>query len=287
MVSKTWDAAIVKDKDALQAVWPFTLEQKAGVTITRNPLLTPYLGPYFFLPDDITQLKRLNKEERIYKAFWQQLPESRFFEMHCLPGYNNFLPLQQQGFSHTQKITYRIDLQQSEQEVSDNMKSSVRRHIRTAEEELIVKDGMPYLSQFYGLHKETLLRKDEPYPYTRQFFDTVIQTTVERNAGILLSAHDQRNEVSAMLFTAYDNETMYLLLSAMNTHAAHNGAISLLIWEAIKKAKALGLKTFDFEGSIDPGIELFFRSFGGTRIPYLVFQRNHSLLMKLKKWVRK
>ena len=39
---------------------------------------------------------------------------------------------------------------------------------------------------------------------------------------------------------------------------------------------------FDFEGSMDPGVEKFFRNFGGMRELYLVLRKNESLLWKLK-----
>ena len=41
------------------------------------------------------------------------------------------------------------------------------------------------------------------------------------------------------------------------------------MWEAIKFTKEeLGLNQFDFEGSMVPPIELFFRKFGGKLTPY-------------------
>ena len=38
--------------------------------------------------------------------------------------------------------------------------------------------------------------------------------------------------------------------------------------ESIRHAKELGLKTFDFEGSVIPAIERYFRGFGGKLTPY-------------------
>ena len=42
---------------------------------------------------------------------------------------------------------------------------------------------------------------------------------------------------------------------------------------AISKAKELGLKLFDFEGSTIPAIERYFRGFGGELVQYLTVNR--------------
>lgn len=277
-----WDAAIAEDKGIL-AVWPYTVEKKAGIAIIRNPLLTPYLGPCFFLPEYEREMKRLNKEDKIYNSFWEQLPDWDFFEVQCLPGYNNFLPFHHKGFTHTQRITYRIDLKAAETEIFGSMDASKRTHIRNAEQDLKIADGISGIHDFYKAHKETLVRKGEAYPYSAAYFEKLIKTCMERNAGTLNVAINTNGDTSAWVFTAHDAETMYLLLSAANKSAMHNGAVSLLIWEAIKHAKSLGLKVFDFEGSMDTGIEMFFRSFGGKRVSYLSCTSNKSKLWRLKR----
>ena len=47
----------------------------------------------------------------------------------------------------------------------------------------------------------------------------------------------------------------------------HNGVGPLAMWVAILKAKEMGLQVFDFEGSIVPPIERYFRGFGGKLTP--------------------
>ena len=63
--------------------------------------------------------------------------------------------------------------------------------------------------------------------------------------------------------------------------------MSLLLWHAIKEAKKRGNKTFDLEGSMDEGVERFFRNFGAGRALYIVLHKNDSLLWKLKKMILK
>ena len=52
-------------------------------------------------------------------------------------------------------------------------------------------------------------------------------------------------------------------------HECAGNAMSLAIWEAIKFTKeVLGLSEFDFCGSMLPGVEHFFRKFGGKLTPF-------------------
>ena len=58
---------------------------------------------------------------------------------------------------------------------------------------------------------------------------------------------------------------MYYLLSSRSAHA-DNGAVSLLVWHAIKLAAAKNL-VFDFDNVGEPSSRLFFSGFGGTVHP--------------------
>jgi hypothetical protein len=281
MVCDDWDVAIAEDNGTTMAVWPYCRAKKWGLNLLRNPLMTPYLGPYFLLPQSGRQYKNLNKQDKAYAALWQQLPAWDFFSVQCLPGYNNFLPFHQRGFSHMQRVTYHMHLDQTENEMLEQMDSSKRRHVKLAAEDLVVAEGGD-VRHFYELHRDTLVRKGEKYPYSEAFFQKLISNTIAKNAGIVLSARNKEGTVTAMMFVVYDDKTMYLLISAINQQAVHNGAVALLIWEAIKKAKKMGLQVFDFEGSMDKGIENFFRSFGGERVSYLSCDSNKSTIWKLK-----
>jgi lipid II:glycine glycyltransferase (peptidoglycan interpeptide bridge formation enzyme) len=283
MMSPCWDAIVVEENGTVNAVWPFTLEKKMGFTLIRNPLLTPYLGPLFFLPSKEKVFGRWNQEDRIFQEFWKQLPALDFMEVMCVPGYHNFLPFHQNGFSHTQRITYHIDLNSSEENILQGMKSSQRAHIKQAAQDLIIEEGTAYLNEFCARHKNTFQRKEKRYLYSPAFLKKIIDTSIAQQAGMMLTALHADGGFAAGIFTVYDGNVIYLLLSAVNTERIHNGAVSLLIFEAMKRAKERNIKTFDFEGSMDAGIESFFRSFGGQRLFYLSCTKYNSKLWQMKR----
>ena len=57
----------------------------------------------------------------------------------------------------------------------------------------------------------------------------------------------------------------------------------------LKKPKENKSKVFDFEGSMIPQIEKYFRGFGGELTPYFVLQKNNwmgSTMLKLRKLIK-
>jgi hypothetical protein len=57
-------------------------------------------------------------------------------------------------------------------------------------------------------------------------------------------------------------------LGAVREEAKQSNLSPLLLWEGIQLASNYKCHTFDFEGSMIPGVERFFRSFGGEPVVY-------------------
>jgi len=85
----------------------------------------------------------------------------------------------------------------------------------------------------------------------------------------------------------YDKNTAYYLLGGYDYENKHHGAGALVIWESIKYAKSIGLKEFDFEGSMVPQIERYFRGFGGRLTPYFRVNKAKLPLEILLKFVKR
>jgi len=81
----------------------------------------------------------------------------------------------------------------------------------------------------------------------------------------------------------HDATTAYYILGGHDADKKQRGAAGIAVLSAIRYAKELGIKTFDFEGSMIPAIESFFRGFGGElTVKYAVHRANLPLEMLLK-----
>ena len=91
----------------------------------------------------------------------------------------------------------------------------------------------------------------------------------------------------AACFVVHDERTAYYLLGGYRAENRHHGAGALAVWEAIRHAKEAGLETFDFEGSVIPPIERFFRGFGGRLTPYYTVNKGWRPLETAMKFLRR
>ncbi|MCL5071056.1 MAG: GNAT family N-acetyltransferase, partial [Actinobacteria bacterium] len=78
-----------------------------------------------------------------------------------------------------------------------------------------------------------------------------------------------QGEAIAGVYIIWDEKRCYYLLGGYDPEQSHHGGSALAMWEAIRFTKnELGLDEFDFEGSMVPQIEQFFRKFGSRLTPY-------------------
>lgn len=277
-VSSNWDIALSQTSGGvINGVWPLAWDTRLGLRIARNPLLTPYLGPFFTQP--------LTPEQRtgVFETLWQQLPRRDNLDLETTVDFDRATLLEQKGCTVSEKITFEVDLDADEEQLFGAMHSNHRNLIRQAATLHTVAEGEAHLDPLIAMHKATFTRKNKPYPFPPAMIRDLVHTAIQHDSGCLWALKDGQDKTTATVFTVWDQRKMYLLLSANDPESAHPGAVRLLIWHAIKAARQKGLAAFDFEGSMDPGIAAFFRRFGGHQKTYLCASGNRSLLWKVKK----
>jgi hypothetical protein len=126
------------------------------------------------------------------------------------------------------------------------------------------------------------MKKGLVLPYEKQILLNIWKKSYEQDRGLDLYAIDDQNNLHASIFCAWDEYSMYYLFSVTNPQYKGSGANSLLLWKAIEISQKKGL-IFDFEGSMNPNIENFFRGFGTVPRIYLYGQKSLSKIDKIKK----
>lgn len=276
-----WEVAIVENEKGIQAVMPFQQEKKWGIHLLRNPPLCPYMGPYFL--SAARPPKQWAEEERLLEALLAQLPKYDYYQLTTVPGFENFPAFHQRQFTNSNRLTYLLELSAPEEELFSQISGRLRQYIKSAQKSLRVEqEQQPDLALFLSWHQRAFSRKGSPYPFSLSLIEKTVTAAEAHQASLFQTAYDEHNRPVAMLWTPFDGQKSYHLLAATSPDATHNGALGLLTWNAIKQAKVRRLKQYDFEGSMDKGIEAFFRKFGGQRIPYLQFEHCPSRLWRWK-----
>ena len=110
--------------------------------------------------------------------------------------------------------------------------------------------------------------------------------TSKRNKGRSFWPRDADGTPHAAAFVVWDTLLpRTICLSGADPDLRKQGGQYFLLWEIVKKM-AKKVNRFDFEGSMVPGIESVFRSFGGQQVPYLRVRRFGSRLWEILSWIK-
>jgi hypothetical protein len=243
-----------------------------------HPALTPYLG--LLLPkSDGKYVAAISVNKGISAAFAAFLTkEFDSVQFRCPPEIIDLQPFIWAGFQAGLRYTYRLPTVDLDA-VLENMDKSRRRDIANAQRNgLWVEEGADF-SLVVRLSEKT---------FTRQGLETGFRDAAFgfqeklRNAGRCQGfvTRDLSGQPVAGVWIVWDENRAYGLISGYDDAVESSSAVSLALWRSIEYiARDLNLREFDFEGSMIPGIEQFFRKFGATLMPtYTIkFQKPEGL----------
>ena len=263
-----WEGLVVSSGDFVRAILPLVFyDYSFGRRYFSTPPLTPYLGVYINYPNAQKLTSRLAYEKDVLNVVIKNLPAFDHFGQSFLPGFNNWLPFFWAGFNQTTYYTYRLNNLESLDLVYDNFRENIRREIRKAEKEGIVIEENNDSELLFTLFQDTLNRQGLQEKIQKELVIRLFANCKIRECGKIFLAKDGYGNCHSALFLAWDNNTAYYLLGGSNKSFRNSGAMSLLMWHAIKFTSR-HVKVFDFEGSMLEPVERYFRAFGAEQTPY-------------------
>lgn len=258
---KQWDVLLATDKGgAIVAALPYLIGSKLGLRYVVQPQLTQSGGPWF-RPDTMDNEMQAARQlidqlKRLHLAYYQQ---------NFSPLVTNWLPFYWAGYRQTTRYTYRIPDISDPQQVFARFDASRRqRQIHRLEGKLHPIDVTP--RQFVDFHIDYWQSRGRKDLLSDRFMLRIIQTATERRQGLLMGLADDEGTLQGARFVVYDDRCAYSLLSALRP-GHPNGTSAMLFWQIINRLSGT-TQAFDFEGSMDQGIELSYRLYGATQIPY-------------------
>jgi hypothetical protein len=108
----------------------------------------------------------------------------------------------------------------------------------------------------------------------------------------LFGGYDIEGNLHAVAFVVWQEHSASYIAGGGDPQLRDSGAHSLVLWEVIKHVSQF-TDTFDFEGSMIPGVERFFSGFGAKQTPYFTIAKGKlSLVSRIKikikrnKWMK-
>ena len=285
---KMWDVAIAYKDETLLGVMPFHYWRKFGMAYLLQPQLTQYSGPHYFYPEGLSESHRLEFEKEVARELIRQMETIRpAFCLQCFsPSVTNWLPFYWRGYSQTTRYTYRID------DISDL--DAVFANFDRDKRQRKIKKFLSLTNARFDMSPEAFATFHAAYwnskgqkdllPY--DLIVNVCSEAVARHQGFIASLHDNDGKLLMARFVAYDSVSAYSLMSAYDPMLHRSGHSETLHWYAIRYLTGV-TKSYDFEGSMDEGIEYFYRSFGAKQVPFFEISKSNNMLFKLLTRIKK
>lgn len=266
-----WDVILSLNQDQqFQGSLIYHKVKKWGMQQFKNPPFSAYSGIWLKYPKNLKLHSLYAFEKKTIHDLISQLPTFHFFSVLLYPDYKNGLPFIWKKFSATVRYTYILHLNDL-RIIESNLKGSTRTAIKTAKQHLTISEHYD-IEQFIKLLELSYRDKKQQVPYTLDKLRILDKHCATKNIRKLLFAKDKSGQIHGGIYLLKDRDTVHYFMGFRNPEIDQYNAISLLLWEAIKN-NINTYKLFNFEGSMNAGIEHFFRSYGAALTPYLKIEK--------------
>ncbi len=252
IVHPQWSALVLDD---YQAVFPVIGQTKWGLKYAFQPAFTQQLGLFtpLLLTPELTQ-QFLEKLLKLFPLIQMNL------NMH------NKIP---QGWKFIQKsVNHELDLVSPYDVLKTNYASNLKRNIKKARNARIsiLKNLKPEsIIELFRLNRgkqiDTLRQKEY------NTLNRLVYKALSQGKASIWGAFTADNNLCAGAIFIRDHHRFIFLFSATNKEARELGAMSYLIDSFIENHAATPA-ILDFEGSNNPNLARFYKSFGSNVIHY-------------------
>ena len=283
-----WDAIILENNGRIKAAMPL---YHPLADVISMPAFTQTMGPWF-APDsaDTKYTTRLSQRQAISQQLIERLAPYRVFLQNFHHDITDWLPFYWAGFQQTTRYTYLLERIDQPELCWQQMSANIRRNIIKARDKqgLILRKGID-TEAFLKIQDQTFARQGLRLKQDKKILRQLIATCRQRGQGDIWGAFDSQERLHAAAFVVWQPQSAYYLAGGGDPSLRSSGAHSWVMWEAIRYVSQF-TDCFDFEGSMLPGVERFFREFGAKQTPYFTITKTKLSLLdrariKINRWL--
>jgi hypothetical protein len=259
-----WQLITAEPTSGFIASMPMFTRRFLGQRYIGMPPLTRTLGPTFARVSAGAKLSDRIRF-RLLSELIHQLPDVIGFRQRFDPQCDDLLAFQVNGFSIGVSYTYRFANCSDTDAIWKGLRDKSRNTIRRSQDLLQVSRSRD-VAEFVEFYEANLHRHGISMAPERERLQKILKAAVANEAGISLLCRTGCGDVAAAIFVAWDDQYCHYLLSTRNERITCNGAVSLLLWDALQLAGQMN-RGFDFDGFNTHGAANFVRQFGARLVP--------------------
>ena len=260
----------VREGGNIVAGMPLCSEGPKGRRTHDMPPFTQTLG-VLFAPTEGKYTHRLTREMRLTQAVIDGLPRHEWFYMQFHHTFTNWLPFHWAGYGQSTRYTYVLPDLSDLDGIYAGFDEARRREIKKAEDSLYVTDHL-MAPTFAMWHMKALQKQKKVMKDPLDVFECMHNAACGRECGKAWVARDDQGNVHSAIFMVWDRKAAYYLCGFTDPDFAGSGAHTFLMWEAMRYLSGKA-GAWDFEGSMLPGVEEYYRRFGARQVPYFVITK--------------
>jgi len=278
-----WEVFILQENGFIVASLPIYVPHKGVISM---PSFTQTMGPWFAPESEDTKSSRaIEHQHTLCKLLIAEIKAYPHFLQNFNYSITDWLPFYWNGYSQTTKYTYVLNGIDNEDVLLKGMSSNIKRNINRARTQyhISVRKGIT-TDDFLKVQEMTFKRQNLQIKADLNVLKRLIEVCRERKQGDLWGGYDENGQIHAAAFIVWQESSAWYLAGGNNTELRESGAHSLVLYEGIRYVSHF-TKRFDFEGSMLPGVEQFFREFGATQMPYFSISKGKPSLL-LRAWMK-
>ena len=251
--------------------WKIIEMGETRVYVRKIPFGSVMKVPRVESPINFNEIEKIAKKE---KTFFVKIEPNVISEDKSLSTTLKSKGFVEDSWSLQPTKTIEINLLPTEGELLQNMEKDTRYSVRRSQREGVHVEKSQDIDTFVKLHIQT--SKRQRFWVSTNDSKSLWSSLPKENKTILLAKKD--GEILAGAFLIFYEGKAYYYQAGSSAKKRELLATYLVVWEAIKLAKANGCEKFDFEGIVDKRIKVtkkwkgfthFKRGFGGYEVEYL------------------
>ena len=237
---------------------------------------TPNIDLFFVNPaESVVGANTFNKEiSEVLSSYFDKV-KAHYINLNLPANIIDTQPFIWNNYQSKHRYSYIINLDDSKEKLWDNLSSEKRKSVNKAtKDNLEIKEAQDF-KEVYELIIKSLSRNN--LAKNTQIIRNILFSFANKQNSFSYIAYHNGMALGATYCLVYKDTAMYLF-GGFDSENKHHGAGVSCMWQSILKAKELGLKHFDFEGSMNENIERYFREFGGELIQYACIEKISPIL---------
>ena len=264
-----WEEATVSRDGTVIGRSPHVIRKThGGARLCTMPELTHFLGPAVD-PGPGSASTEQARVARIVGELVRRLPRTpaSYHKVHA--GMADMVPFQEEGYDVGVQFTYEIS-PAPEADTWKGMRDKTRNAIRGSKARVML-DRAVEPGEFVRFMARNLEERGLEDANGIGRVMAACEESLSRGRGVISATRAASGKLTAAIFCPSDATRSHYLLSTRSATAS-SGDVSLLVWDAIRRASAAGL-AFDFDGIGSAGSVGFFEGFGGIVRPRFIATR--------------